>query len=79
MTKDNKDITLPVVGLLTVIFIFLKVTNTVDWSWVWVLCPLWIPTALVIGITAVTSVLYVFATACGVVIEIIKNTINTKK
>lgn len=30
------------VGLLTALFIALKLTNVIDWSWVWVLSPLWI-------------------------------------
>lgn len=28
--------------LLTVLFVGLKLTNYIDWSWVWVLSPLWI-------------------------------------
>lgn len=35
-------------GLLTIVFITLKLTHTIDWSWWWVLSPLWIPFALVI-------------------------------
>ena len=30
-------------GLLTVLFVGLKLTNVIAWSWVWVLSPLWIP------------------------------------
>jgi hypothetical protein len=30
-------------GLLTIVFITLKLTNFIDWSWWWVLSPLWIP------------------------------------
>lgn len=30
------------VGLLTVAFIVLKLTHYIDWSWWWVLSPLWI-------------------------------------
>ena len=30
-------------GLLTIVFIALKLTNYIDWSWWWVLSPLWIP------------------------------------
>lgn len=30
-------------GLLTLIFITLKLTDYIDWSWVWVLSPIWIP------------------------------------
>lgn len=38
--------------LLGIIFIVLKVTNTVNWSWFWVLSPFWIPLALVVVILA---------------------------
>lgn len=34
-------------GLLTVLFVGLKLTDVIDWSWWWVLAPLWIPAALV--------------------------------
>ena len=30
------------VGLLTVLFIGLKLTGYIDWSWWWVLSPMWI-------------------------------------
>ena len=32
-------------GLLTIAFIVLKLIGKLTWSWVWVLAPLWIPTA----------------------------------
>lgn len=35
-------------GLLTILFIGLKLTGHVDWSWLWVLSPIWIPLALII-------------------------------
>lgn len=34
------------VGLLTIVFIVLKLTSVIDWSWWWVLSPLWIGFAL---------------------------------
>lgn len=34
--------------ILLWIFIVLKLTNLIDWSWVWILAPLWIPACLVI-------------------------------
>jgi len=37
-------------GLLTIVFIILKLTNYIDWSWWWVLAPLWMPIVLVIVI-----------------------------
>jgi hypothetical protein len=30
------------VGLLTIVFIVLKLIGYITWSWVWVLSPLWI-------------------------------------
>ena len=37
-------------GLLTLIFITLKLTGYIDWSWWWVLAPFWGPIVLVIAI-----------------------------
>lgn len=34
--------------LLAVLFIALKLTGYVTWSWLWVLSPLWIPFAAVV-------------------------------
>lgn len=33
-------------GLLTVLFIALKLTGFIGWSWLWVLAPIWIPLVL---------------------------------
>ena len=33
-------------GLLTVVFITLKLIGTIAWSWWWVLAPVWMPIAL---------------------------------
>lgn len=35
-------------GLLTIVFIILKLTHVIDWSWVWVLSPLMIQIAVLI-------------------------------
>ena len=37
-------------GMLTIVFIVLKLVEVISWSWLWVLAPVWIPAA--IGITA---------------------------
>lgn len=37
-----------ILGLLGVVFVVLKLTNVIDWSWWWVTCPFWIGTALYI-------------------------------
>ena len=37
--------------LLTIVFIILKATNVITWSWLWILSPIWITFALaIIGI-----------------------------
>jgi len=40
-------------GLLTVVFIALKLGGIIGWSWWWVLAPLWIPWAIAIGLVAI--------------------------
>jgi hypothetical protein len=34
--------------ILFVVFLILKLTGNIDWSWWWVTSPLWIPFAIVI-------------------------------
>lgn len=34
-------------GLLTIAFIVLKLTHYIDWSWGWVLSPIWIGLGLI--------------------------------
>lgn len=34
-------------GLLTIVFVILKLLEKIDWSWWWVLSPLWISFILV--------------------------------
>lgn len=46
--------------LLTVAFIVLKVTHLIDWPWVWVLAPIWIPVGIVLA--AIVVVLIVVLT-----------------
>ena len=38
--------------ILLVVFIVLKCTGLIDWSWWWVLAPIWIPTAIVLFVLA---------------------------
>lgn len=40
-------------GLLTVLFIGLKLTGAITWSWWWVLSPLWLGWAIVLLIVAI--------------------------
>jgi hypothetical protein len=49
-------------GLLTVLFIGLKLTGHITWPWVWVLSPLWI--SLLIGLT-VLAIVFIIALING--------------
>jgi hypothetical protein len=40
------SVSFPTASLLTILFIGLKLTNYIHWSWLWVLAPSWIPLAL---------------------------------
>jgi uncharacterized membrane protein len=53
MTESNKtSCGIGFCGLLAIVFITLRLTKVIDWPWVWVLAPSWIPGVilLVIGI-----------------------------
>ena len=41
------------VGLLTILFIGLKLTGHIDWSWWWVLSPIWIMLSVILGIVVI--------------------------
>jgi hypothetical protein len=41
-------------SLLLVLFVGLKLTGHIGWSWWWVLAPAWLPFGLVIGFVTVT-------------------------
>ena len=39
-------------GLLTILFIGLKLGGIINWSWWWVLSPIWLPIAVLLFIVA---------------------------
>jgi hypothetical protein len=42
-----------VTGLLGVAFVVLKLTHTIDWPWIWVLAPFWMPLAIVLFVLVI--------------------------
>lgn len=44
-------------GLLTIVFVTLKLTHYIDWSWWWVFSPIWISLAMVAAILAIMGVI----------------------
>ena len=49
-------------GLLAVLFIGLKLTEVISWSWWWVLAPIWAPTAIALGVFAIGFLVVVLGT-----------------
>ena len=49
------------VGLLTVLFIGLKLTGYIAWSWWWVLSPIWISILLAIFFLSIVGICAVLA------------------
>jgi hypothetical protein len=56
--QKNVTVNFPIFGILGLIFITLKLTGHITWSWLWVLSPFWIPIAV-----ALLAILVVFIVA----------------
>ena len=52
MSKSNNNSSsgLGLGSVLFIVFLVLKLTNHIDWSWWWVTSPLWIPVVLVVSV-----------------------------
>lgn len=60
--KNNASVYFPFFPILGLIFITLKLTGFIGWSWWWVLAPLWGPLALA---AVIISVVGIFMMATG--------------
>ena len=59
MSKEGQIVVrgLGILDILLVVFIVLKLTGTIAWSWWWVLSPLWLP-ALILLIAFILFLLF---------------------
>lgn len=44
-------------GLLAVLFIALKLTGVIGWSWWWILAPIWIPAIIIMAAVVLIVIL----------------------
>jgi hypothetical protein len=44
--------------VLFLIFMVLKLTNYIDWSWWWITAPLWIP-IIILGVVGLIAIFYI--------------------
>jgi uncharacterized protein (DUF983 family) len=58
MSNKTKNVTVqfPIFGLLGLIFVTLKLTGHITWSWLWVLSPFWLPFAIFLGLAAIVFI-----------------------
>ena len=50
--------------LIFTVFLVLKLTHTVNWSWLWVTSPLWLPMAFIICFFVL---MVLFAILCAII------------
>ena len=52
MNNNNRATSggLGIIGVLTIVFIVLKLTGLITWPWIWVLAPIWISAVVAIGV-----------------------------
>lgn len=72
MTNDASAGGIGFSGLLALLFIALKLCNVIDWSWLWVLSPLWIPVVLLIAIFAAAFIIMQLILLIGIMISLFK-------
>ena len=65
MASQKKNNGIGLTGILFIVFLVLKLTGNIDWSWWWVTSPLWIPIALFLSIVVIIFTIFMFLLALG--------------
>ena len=65
MANTTKSSGIGLTGVLFIVFLVLKLTGNINWSWLWVLSPIWIPIALFIGFSLIFVLIFIVAIALG--------------
>lgn len=68
-----------VAGMLGVLFVGLKLTNIIDWSWWWVTCPFWIGAAVICAVTFGAFIVAGIGIGIAYLIDYFQNRIKIKK
>jgi len=56
MSKETTTFNSGILTVLFVVFLVLKLTGEIDWSWWWVTSPLWLPVAILFFVVSVLFV-----------------------
>ena len=59
MNNNNNKVVVhsPICMILFIVFLVLKLTNVINWSWWWVTAPLWIPVSIVLVVLFIAIVI----------------------
>lgn len=63
-------------GVLFVVFLVLKLTGNIDWSWWWVTSPIWISVLLAISVVIILIFVFLVMLSFGYTVEDIKKKFN---
>jgi len=66
MANESRSSGIGIGMVLFIVFLVLKLTGTIDWSWWWVTSPLWIPFAVAVVILGVVGLI-------GSIVEFIRH------
>jgi hypothetical protein len=55
--RNNSSSGIGICGVLTIVFIVLKLVGVINWSWLWVLCPLWIDILLTVIVLVIITII----------------------
>ena len=58
--NNNSSVGIGFAGLLTIVLIVLKLLGKIDWSWWWVLSPMWISILIVVATVVIGATILVW-------------------
>ena len=74
--KKNESI--GICSLLTIVFVALKLFGAINWSWWWVVSPLWIPWAIILGFATICSIFAGLMVIVALVLSIMSAIISSE-
>ena len=73
MASKSSSSGISLTGVLFVLFLVLKLTGNIDWSWWWVTSPLWIPVVLAFSFLIILMFSVILLMVFGFSTDDIKN------
>lgn len=71
--SEASKVRLPLCGVLGLIFITLKLTGHIAWSWLWVLAPFWAPLGILLTVLIAAGLVTLVIAAIAVLVGLVQN------